>query len=205
MLRIILATLIAIVCSTSSVFSSEAAEREKLLNTINASLDVLYDECCADLSLEAKQAKVRAAFEGNYDLTVMIRRVIGRNWRLMSEEEQNNVLELVKQLVVKAYVEGLDGKTRPEVELGKVISVTDARMEIESTVTLDGDIYYVTYRLGRMSSGWQIYDIVAENISIVSNYRQQIDDHFRKGNGAGLVARLEELLEQDVIDEDTKI
>jgi ABC-type transporter MlaC component len=56
-----------------------------------------------------------------------------------------------------------------------------------------------------MSSGWQIYDIVAENISVVSNYRQQIDDHFRKGDGAGLVARLEELLKQDEINDDTKI
>lgn len=205
MLRLLLASLISIFCITSSVFSAGDAEREKLLNTINASLDVLYDECCATLSLEDKQSKVRAAFEGNYDLSVMIRRVIGRNWLLMSEEEQNAVLELVKQLVVKAYVEGFDGKTRAEVELGKVISVTDARIEIESTAMLDGKTYYVTYRLGRMSSGWQIYDIIAENTSIVSNYRQQIDDHFRKGTGAGLVARLEELLKQDVIDEDTKI
>ena len=32
-----------------------------------------------------------------------------------------------------------------------------------------------------MDSGWQIYDIVAENVSMSSNYRGQIDDHFRKG------------------------
>lgn len=205
MIRLFLTALFALVCSASAVFSAEFAERDKLQNTLNGSLEALYGDCCVDLSTEDKQANVRAAIEGNYDLNVMIRRVIGRNWRLMSEEEQSKALELVKQLVVKAYVEGLDGKTRPEIKLGDVITITDTRIEIESTVTLDGQVYYVTYRLGRMASGWQIYDIVAENISIVSNYRQQIDDHFRKGTGAGLVARLEELLEQDVIDEDTKI
>ena len=205
MLRLISAFLFSSVLSLTSVFSAELAEREKLHDTINAVLDVLYSDCCSDLSLEEKQAKVREAIEVKYDLSVIIRRAIGRNWRIMSESEQEQVLDLVKQLVVKAYVNGLDGKARPVIELGKVISITDKRIEIESTVKLDEKTYYVTYRLGRMSSGWQIYDIVAENISVVSNYRQQIDDHFRKGDGAGLVARLEELLKHDEINEDTKI
>jgi hypothetical protein len=38
-----------------------------------------------------------------------------------------------------------------------------------------------------------------------SNYRGQIDDHFRKGGAADLIARLKDLLAKDVINEDTKI
>jgi ABC-type transporter MlaC component len=56
-----------------------------------------------------------------------------------------------------------------------------------------------------MDSGWQIYDIVAENVSMSSNYRGQIDDHFRKGSAADLIARLKDLLAKDEINEDTKI
>jgi ABC-type transporter MlaC component len=46
---------------------------------------------------------------------------------------------------------------------------------------------------------------VAEDISIVSNYRQQFDDHFRKGNGAQLIEKLEKLLKQEELDVTTII
>jgi phospholipid transport system substrate-binding protein len=143
--------------------------------------------------------------EANYDLDVIIRRAIGRNWEFMSEAEQTRVLSLVKELVLKAYVKGLEGKARPKVTLGEVIKISDKRMEIKSTIVLDNKTYYVLYRLGKMPSGWQIYDIVAENVSVVSNYREQIDDHFRRGTGAELITRLEELLAKNTIDEDTHL
>ena len=72
-------------------------------------------------------------------------------------------------------------------------------------MVLDTKTYYILYRLRQMESGWQIYDIVAENVSVSSNYRGQIDDHFRKGSGADLIARLHDLLAKDKINEDTKI
>ncbi|MDQ8194669.1 ABC transporter substrate-binding protein [Coraliomargarita sp. SDUM461004] len=188
-----------------SSVSAQEAQREKLQSTIDAALDAIYSSGSSSLSDQEKQSKVRQVVEANYDLDVIIRRAIGRNWRLMSEAEQEEVLELVKQLVLKAYVKGLDGKSRPKVSLGEVTSTSSSRMEIQSTIVLDGQTYYVLYRLREMHSGWQIYDIVAENVSVVSNYREQLDDHFRKGSGAELIARLKELLQHEEINEDTKI
>ena len=72
-------------------------------------------------------------------------------------------------------------------------------------MVLDAKTYNILYRLRLMDSGWQIYDIVAENVSMSSNYRGQIDDHFRKGSAADLIARLKDLLAKDEINEDTKI
>ena len=148
---------------------------------------------------------MREKLESSYDLDVMIRYAIGKNWRRMDKIEQLEVLELVKQLVVKAYVIGLEGKDRPSVTFGKLTEIGKARIEIESTMVLDAKTYYILYRLRQMDSGWQIYDIVAENVSMSSNYRGQIDDHFRKGSAADLIARLKDLLAKDVINEDTKI
>ncbi len=185
--------------------SAGEAQLEKLKGTVDAALDVIYSDCCVNMTTEEKQAKVRSEIEAQYDLDVIIRRAIGRNWRHLDESQQGQVLELVKQLVVKAYVKGLEGKARPVIKYGKVVEVSDKRIEIESTVFAGEKSYHVVYRLGRMSSGWQIYDIVAENISVVSNYRQQIDDHFRRGTSDELISRLKELLTKDDIDEDVHI
>ena len=186
------------------ILSADEHERLRLRGTIESTLDVLYGD--SDISFDEKQVKIRAILEDNYDLNVMIRRAIGRNWRLMSESEQVRVLELVRQLVLKAYIKALDGKDRPLVSLGEEILISEKRMEIESTVLLGEQTFYILYRLGRLRSGWQIYDIVAEgSISVVSNYRQQFDDHFRQGSGAELITRLEDLLQQDLFNEKTKI
>ena len=185
--------------------SAQEAQKKKLQGMIDATLDVIYSQTYASLSANEKQVKVREKLESSYNLDVMIRYAIGKNWRRMNEQEQLEVLELVKQLVIKAYVMGLEGKDRPSITLGELTEIGKARIEIESTMVLDTKTYYILYRLRQMKSGWQIYDIVAENVSVSSNYRRQIDDHFRKGSGADLIARLKDLLAKDKINEDTKI
>ena len=185
--------------------SAQELQKEKLQGMIDATLDVIYSQTFASLSANEKKLKVREKIESSYDLDVMIRYAIGKNWRRMNEQEQLEVLELVKQLVLKAYVIGLEGKDRPTVTFGELTEIGKARIEIESTMVLDMKTYYILYRLRQMDSGWQIYDIVAENVSMSSNYRGQIDDHFRKGSAADLIARLKDLLAKDEINEDTKI
>ena len=185
--------------------SAQDAQKEKLQGVIDATLDVIYSDTYASLSSNEKQIIVREKLESSYDLDVMIRYAIGKNWRRMNKHEQLEVLELVKKLILKAYFIGLKGKDRPTVTFGELIEIGKARIEIESTMVIDEKIYYILYRLRQMNSGWQIYDIVAENVSMSSNYRGQIDDHFRKGSGADLIARLRDLLAKDEINEDTRI
>jgi phospholipid transport system substrate-binding protein len=183
--------------------SAFAAEQpfNRLSSTVDATLNVLYSDSSGGLSYSEKQLQVRAVLEERYDLNVLIRRAMGRNWKLLEVDEQGRVTDLIMQLIVKTYVEGLDGKTRPEISYGEVVQVTDKRLEVPSTIVLEEKTFNVLYRLGRLKSGWQIYDIVAEDISVVSNYRQQFDDHFRKGNGAQLIEKLEELLNKEELNE----
>jgi phospholipid transport system substrate-binding protein len=188
-------------CAISSMFSAEAPEVE-MRETVDAALDVLYSDCYQNVD---KHVKVREVIEQRYDLSVIIRRAIGRNWTLLKEEEQGCVVELIKQLIVKAYIAGLEGKERPSITFDKTVQISDKRIEIPSIVLLDGNTYRVLYRFGHLESGWQIYDIVAEDISVVSNYRQQFDDHFRKESGAELIEKLQELLKKEDPYEDIKI
>lgn len=188
------------------LFAASANPGEKLKETVDAALDAVYGECCQSLSAEEKQRKVREVIEANYDFNVIIRRAIGRNWNQMNARQQETVLDLIKQLVVKAYIDGLNGRSsRPEVSFGETLMVTDNRAEVPSTVKLDDQTVNIVYRLGRMESGWQLFDIVAEDISVVSNYRQQFDDHFRRSDAEALIGKLQELLKKDQLDEEIQL
>ena len=39
----------------------------------------------------------------------------------------------------------------------------------------DGSDYSVNYKLGFGPSGWRVYDVVVESVSLVNNYRAQFD------------------------------
>ena len=174
----------------------------KLKATISQALDVFYGNGADASSPEEKRDEIRAILNQSYDLSVIVRRAMGRNWKQLNTSQQHEVLDLFEQLVVKVTYEGLTGTAKPEITYGALVTVTDKRVEIPSTVTADGKTYNLVYRLGLLSSGWQIYDIVAEDISLVSNYRQQFDDHFRRSDGAALVTKLKDLLNKEILDAD---
>jgi len=188
--------ILCLLIASSSFLSAAMEPADKLSETVDDIIEFVYGDCCVSASPEQKQVKVQELLESRYDMTVLIRRALGRNWNLLDSKEQAQVLGLVKQLVTKAYVEGLNGKERPVVSFEKTIEISSKRIEVPSVVVLDGKSVHVLYRLGRIDSEWELFDIVAEGISVVSSFRQQFDDHFRTENGAQLITKLKELLKK---------
>ena len=183
-----------VLCLTCQLLFSEENPVPRLEQTMNAALDLIFLPEYADKSEGVRAGLVRATVEKQFDLGVLIRRTFGRNWQRMDESSQAHISEQVKQLMVFAFVEGMVGKNRPTITFGAPEFLSSKRIEVTSQILVDEQLYKVTYRLGRLQSGWQIYDILAEGISMVANYRQQIDDHFRNDTAEALVEKLDELL-----------
>ena len=178
-----------------SILAAEEDPAIKLQETIKAALDVFYQPDAANKSGKEKRMQIASLLSGTYDLSVIVRRAMGRNWKKLSSTEQEEVLSLFEQLVVKVTYDRLSsGIEQPEIEYGKTVYESDKRVRIPSVIRVEGNSYNVAYRLGKLASGWQIYDIVAEDISFVSNYRQQFNDHFRRSDGAALIQKLKEML-----------
>ena len=178
-----------------SILAAEGDPAIKLQETIKAALVVFYQPDAANKSGKEKRMQIASLLSGTYDLSVIVRRAMGRNWKKLSSTEQEEVLSLFEQLVVKVTYDRLSsGIEQPEIEYGKTVYESDKRVRIPSVIRVEGNSYNVAYRLGKLASGWQIYDIVAEDISFVSNYRQQFNDHFRRSDGAALIQKLKEML-----------
>ena len=176
---------------------SQEGEVARLEAATKEILDILYEDEYKDYTYEEKASAIQSVLARDYDLMVLIRRTMARNWKLLSPPEQVKVKDLVTRLIIKAFIEGVQGLNRPTIVYGELVMITDKRFEVPSVITFsDGRVFNIVYRFGRLRTGWQIYDIVAEEVSVVSNYRQQISDHFRKGTGAELIEKLEKLLEE---------
>lgn len=166
----------------------------KLKFVVESAIDAFYSTEYGLLPIEDKHKKVSDVIESNYDMTILIRRAVGRNWSLMNSAQQEKIVALIKVLVLRTYADGLTGTVRPSVDFLDAVEVSDKRIEVPSIMKLDNQKFYVLYRLGLTRTGWQIYDIVVEGISIVSNYRQQFADHFRRGTTEELIKKLENMV-----------
>lgn len=190
----VLTYLIFVLCMSCQFLFSEENPVPRLEQTMNAALDLIFSPEYADRSQDERADLVRATVEEQFDLGVLIRRTFGRNWKGMDAAYQVRLTEQVKELLVFAFVEGMIGKNRPVITFDAPEFLSSKRIEVASKIIVDEQVYQLTYRFGRLQSGWQIYDILAEGISMVANYRQQIDDHFRNDNAQALVEKLDELL-----------
>lgn len=170
----------------------------KLQKTIDTGLNVFFEPGASNVSGEEKRKRIAALLSESYDINILLRRAMGRNWKKLSPEEQEEVFSLFQQLVVKVSYDRLSsGLEKPEIRFNETIYESDLRVRIPIIIFTEGIEYNVVYRMAKAASGWQIIDIVAEEISFVSNYRQQFNDHFRRKDGAALIKKLKEMLTND--------
>jgi phospholipid transport system substrate-binding protein len=62
--------------------------------------------------------------------------------------------------------------------------------------TKDGIDHPVEYRMQSSSSGWRVYDVVVEGVSLVKNYRDQFDAIINKSSYDGLIKEIRSKLQE---------
>ncbi len=65
-----------------------------------------------------------------------------------------------------------------------------------TSVEYEGNTYSVAYRMQQGESGWRIYDVIIEGVSMVGNYRSQFDAIIKRGGADALLQALAENLEK---------
>ncbi len=140
--------------------------------------------------------------EQHFAFTTTTRLAIGRDWRDFTPEQQTRAVELFSRLVIRTYADRVTGDIRPQVSVGQATELRPGRVEIPTTVNHGGQTFAVTYRLEldreATPARWRIYDVIAEGVSLISNYRAQFEPIVRRSGAAGLISTLEaKLAEQN--------
>ena len=184
--------LLGFILIESNLFGEDNPE-DKLKETIEAVIDVLY-QADGNVTIEEKRDKVLAVLDRSFSFDVLVRRTLGRNWRKLDERQQQEIVRLATDLMIYSYTREFTTGERPRVDFKKPLELAKNKIEISSVFSLSDTKINVAYRLARLESGWQVYDLIVEGISMVSNYRKQFDAHFLKGNGDELIDHLETTL-----------
>ncbi len=123
------------------------------------------------------------------------RLAVGPAWRDFTPEQQAKAIALFSRLVIRTYADRVAGDANPKIVYGQPLELKAGRVEVPTSTTTAGQTYAVAYRLEldreAQPSRWRVYDVVAEGVSLISNYRSQFDPIVKKSGAPGLLETLE--------------
>jgi phospholipid transport system substrate-binding protein len=130
----------------------------------------------------------------NFDFEQVSRLVLGKAWRSATEDQKTNFKFEFKTLLLRTYAVAL-GKYKDQ-----TINYKPTRMDSADTlVTVKTEIIQdgaqpiaVNYSLAKGDNGWKVFDIIIENVSLVTNYRSQFSSEIKQNGIDSLIKKLAE-------------
>jgi phospholipid transport system substrate-binding protein len=154
--------------------------------TINEILAILRKP---DFDLARDREAVKAKIKDAFDETAMAQSVLSTGWRDATPEQQAEFKNLLEQTIEDTYLDRIQAYTNETVEF-RTEEVRDNRATVNTMVVTKTANVPVNYKLRKTSSGWFVYDVEIENISMVSSYRDTYRDIVRRGGVAGLLEQM---------------
>ena len=177
-----------------AAFSAGAAELSP-----DALVKQLSDEVLTVIRTTKDKAALRQAAEQkvlpSFDFRAMTQLAVGQHWRQASPDQQKNLEDAFRTLLVNTYTASLaaasTGKESVDV---KPIDVKpgDNDVVVRTVVrTANRPPIPVDYRMTRGPTGWKVYDVIVENLSLVTNYRSSFASEIGRSGIDGLVKALQ--------------
>jgi phospholipid transport system substrate-binding protein len=183
---------LAVFLCAGSVHAQDASPDALVKSTVNDVLSVLKDNKDKRKLLELAEQKVLPHF----DFTEMTRLAVGRAWRDASDAQKKSLENAFRTLLVNTYTTALAqaAKSDQTVEVKPVrVPPGDQEVVVKTVVKEPGrPAIPIDYNMRRAPSGWKVYDVIVENLSLVTNYRSSFNSEVARGGIDGLIKSLED-------------
>jgi phospholipid transport system substrate-binding protein len=165
---------------------------QELKNRVDRAVQVLNDPALQGPAKHAdRRAKVRKIADEIFDYNEMGRRSMGTHWQDLPPADRDRFIRLFSDLLDRAYFEKIDSYSGEKVTYLPAKIDGDQASVPTKVVTSKGSEIPVEYRMRNADGRWQVYDVIIEGVSLVSNYRAQFDRIIRTASVADLMKRME--------------
>jgi phospholipid transport system substrate-binding protein len=151
-------------------------------------LKVLEDPA---LTQPQRREAVRNLAAEAFDTTETAQRALGVHWQQRTPAEREQFVKLFANLLEQTYVSRIDEYGGEHLQyVGEQVDGDKATVRAR-IITSKGSEVAIESRLIQKGDRWLIYDILIENLSLISNYRSQFDRVIRTSSYGELVKRLQ--------------
>ena len=164
----------------------------QLKKSVDAVIEILNDlELEKPANKAARRAGIRRLVEVRFNFEEMAKRALAQHWRKLAPAQQQEFIGLFTELIEYTYISKVERYEDEEVVyLDEDTRGPRATVRTEIVGRQGGNNIPVHYRLLEEHGAWRVYDVVIENVSLVSNYRTQFNSLLRTGPYEKLAASL---------------
>ncbi len=175
--------------------TNDLAPDELVKNTTQEVISVIKQ----DKDIQAgDRAKIYALVEEkvltHFDFRRMSQLAMGKNWRQATPEQQEALIKEFRSLLVRTYAVSLSQYRDQKIEVKPTKLDADAKDATVKSVFLQNGREPVTvdYVMYKLPTGWKVFNITVEGVSLVENYRSTFNEQVRKSGVDGLIKTLAE-------------
>ncbi len=192
MKKILLLLIIVCCVSAGSVWSKDQGPIETLKPVLDDLTAVLSDENLKGKEhLNERRDKIMSLIKRGFDFREMSKRVLGRTWRDIDQKEKDRFTVIMTKLLENVYIGKLESYSGQKIEFVEEVIKGD-RAQVTTLVEDRNTNIPVHYIMSKTDSGWMVYDINIEGVSLVRNYQEQFKSILRTEGYEGLVKVLQD-------------
>jgi len=164
---------------------------DQLRGATDRVLKVLQDPALKDSAkADARRQQIRAIADEIFDWRETGKRALARHWQARSPKEQEEFSTLFADLIERSYIGKIEQYSGERIEyLGDTVEGDQATVRTKLITKANTEIP-IEYRMQKDGERWRAYDVVIENVSLVSNYRTQFNRIIVQSGYNTLVSKL---------------
>lgn len=166
------------------------APTEEIRTAVSQGIEILKNAKLDDGRQRAEAInRLRTVVYPLFDFREMAKRSLGAHWRQINRQQQEEFVTSFTDLLEKTYADKIDLYDGQKViYAGETIDKDFA--VVNTKVIGKNHSFSVDYKLQLVDGKWKIYDVVAENISLVNNYRSQFSRILAHSSFDDLIQRI---------------
>jgi|SwirhirootsSR2_FD_contig_31_17364117_length_671_multi_3_in_0_out_0_1 phospholipid transport system substrate-binding protein len=142
---------------------------------------------------QQRLAKVKEIVLPQFDSQEVAKRTLSTHWNGLTDQQQQEFVQLFIALVEKTYSHNLDRYNNGVQFFFDHERIEDQFSEVDTRVLdpVQNRTFSIGYRLHNVNGKWLVYDVVIENVSMVQNYRNQFNRILTKSSYEELIKALQ--------------
>jgi phospholipid transport system substrate-binding protein len=184
--------LAALVLPSIAIATSANTTPEALIqSTSDEMLDVIAHTKDRAQLIQAVETKVTPHF--NFER--MTRLAVGQAWQQATPAQQKALAQEFRTLLVRTYTNAFAtaNERKVSIKLAPAVAAAEKEVTVKTRVTPAGSqAILIDYSMESGATGWKVFDVMVDGISLVTNYRDSFAAEIRNSGVAGLINALAE-------------
>jgi len=193
--KILLTLTLVILLPLQTFANSEDTPKLVVKTAVDGIIQTLKSRANQDILTLSDRKAIHKSIEAYFDFREMAKRSLGKMWKKIDETQRTSFVNAFTELLERTYGNRLSEYHDQIVEYGKV--KIKGRIAIVNSEVIDAEKSTpVRYKLVHRKSGWRVYDIKVEGISMISTFRSDFKQSISKKGFNGFFGDLKKQIEK---------